>query len=185
MLSSVFVSFTEKTSFRARLQIMRPRMLTCYDMNFTRPNNTTAYAVGDLIANDGTPVAMSFRPMFKARSVYKVTGVTLVKSTVATTNANFKVHFFGAIPTFANNDNGVLALSSSVQNYMGGFSVDMTSGAIASGSELADFGSPSDSSLMVQADDNQLIYVCLEARAAYTPAALEVFRLKVFLEDFQ
>lgn len=146
--------------------------------SFTRPNNTTAYASGNLVANSTT--AGSVVPMAIALGNYIATGQTrltrvrLAKSGTTPTNASFRVHLFGALPTVANGDGGVWSANKAA-NYLG--SIDVASmkaftdgccdvGAATAGSEF-----------LIRLPAGATIYALLEARAAYTPVANEVFTL--------
>jgi hypothetical protein len=146
--------------------------------SFTRPNNTTAYASGQLIANSVT--AGSVVPLSLAISgnampgATRITRVRLAKNGTVNVNANFRVHLYGASPTVANGDGGAWS-SSQAASYLG--SIDVPSmkaftdgcsdvGAAAAGSEF-----------LLRLASGTVIYALIEARAAYTPAANEVFTL--------
>jgi hypothetical protein len=146
--------------------------------SFTRPNNTTAYASGQLVANSATAGAVL--PMALAVGGNSMPGATrltrlrLAKSGTANTNASFRVHLYGASPTVANGDGGAWS-SNQAAGYLG--SIDVASmkaftdgccdvGAAAAGSEF-----------LLRLAAGTTIYALLEARAAYAPAANEVFTL--------
>ncbi len=146
--------------------------------NFTRPNDTTAYAVGDLIAN--ATVAGSIVPMSFAIS--RATGkggmlrrIRLRKSGTSVTSASFRAHFYSASPTPSNGDNGAW-LTDQAANYVGACDVTIdrafTDGAGGNGIPI------SGSEINFIADT---YYVLLEARAAYTPVAQEIFTLELEL----
>ena len=152
--------------------------------SFTRPNNTTAYASGQLVANAVT--AGSVVPMALAvggnsmPGATRITRVRLSKNGTVSTNASFRVHLYGASPTLANGDGGVWT-SNQAANYLG--SIDVASmkaftdgccdvGAAAAGSEF-----------LLRLPAGTTIYALLEARAAYTPAANEVFTLTLETVD--
>jgi hypothetical protein len=154
------------------LQIWNP------SASFTRPNNTTAYASGNLVANSVT--AGSVVPMQlpiggnSMPGATRITRVRLIKSGTASTNASFRVHFYGALPIAANGD-GAAWSTSQAANYLG--SIDVASmkaftdgccdvGAATAGSEL-----------LIRLPAGTTIFALLEARAAYTPVANEVFTL--------
>ena len=74
--------------------------------SFTRPGDTTAYASGDLVANSTTAgsVVTPVVPVSRSRRVpsaeqLRVDRIKLLKSTVTTTNASFRVHLYKAAPT--------------------------------------------------------------------------------------
>lgn len=152
--------------------------------NFTRPSDTTAYAVGDLIANSTTNTSVT--PM--SWTVARVAGgngsirrARLRKSGTSTTNALFRLHLYNAtITTITNGDNGAWS-TSNVANYIGAIdiSVDRAFTDGASGNGVPNIGSEINFALA----SGQVIYGLLEARGAYTPANAEVFT--VHLEVFQ
>jgi hypothetical protein len=142
--------------------------------SFTRPSNTTAYAAGDLVANNAT--AGSVTPMtlsWPNGQNFAARNITLKKTKVDLTNASFNVWFFGASPTVTNGDNGAFAgdfLSSILFEPVRVDFAATATGAGVIGTSL--FG------------DNLLIlpatcYALLEALGAYTPASAEVFTLDV------
>lgn len=146
--------------------------------NFTRPSDTTAYAIGDLVANSTT--AGSVSPM--SFSLARVTGlggmvrrVRLRKSGTSITNASFRIHFYRASPTPSNGDNGAW-LTGSVADYVG--AVDITCDRVftdgASGNGVPNVGSE----LNFTSDT---YYALIEARAAYTPGNAEVFTVELEL----
>jgi hypothetical protein len=152
--------------------------------SFTRPNNTTAYASGALVANSITAGAVV--PMqlpLGGNSIpgsTRITRVRLTKSGTVSTNASFRAHFYGASPTVANGDGGAWS-SSQAATYLG--SIDIATmkaftdgccdvGAAAAGSEL-----------LIRLAAGTIFYALIEARAAYTPAANEVFTLTAEMVD--
>ena len=152
--------------------------------SFTRPNNTTAYASGQLVANAvtaGSVVPMAFGVGGNSMpGATRITRVRLSKNGTVSTNASFRVHLYGASPTLANGDGGVWT-SNQAANYLG--SIDVASmkaftdgccdvGAAAAGSEF-----------LLRLPAATTIYALLEARAAYAPAANEVFTLTLETVD--
>lgn len=139
---------------------------------FTRPNDTTAYASGDLVANSTT--AGSVAPLVwvvgagQGRA-FSLEGVTLKKSGTGVTNAAFRLHLYQATQTVTNGDNGAVVPSDG-DSYLG--SVDVTVDRVF-GDGAAGVGQPANPLLLVPADGS--VYGLLEARGAYTPAAQEVF----------
>lgn len=151
--------------------------------NFTRPGDTTAYAIGDLVANSTT--AGSVTPMqFSVGRIDSGSGmmrrVRLRKSGTSITNASFRLHLYAASPTPSNGDNGAW-LSDGVAGYIGSFDVTcdkvFTDGA--SGNGLPSVGSEINFLL----SSGLVYYGLLEARAAYTPANAEV--ITVIIETIQ
>ena len=149
-------------------------LLTTSVASFTRPNNTTAYASGQLIANDtaaGSVTPMSF-PIAKS-----ATGQTLMlrarisKTGTGTSGATFRIHFYEASPTAANGD-GAAWSTNKAASYLGNIDVAvsyaMTDGAAGFGSAAAG------AEMRLRLSVGSTIYGLLEARGAYTPTAQEV-----------
>jgi hypothetical protein len=149
--------------------------------SFTRPANVTAYASGDLVANDTVaanvvPLKLQL-PMQGASALLR--RLRLRKSSASITTASFRVHLFRTSPTpVAVGDNAALAsLPGDGTNYLG--SVDVTfDQAFASGA--TGFGAfATDSHVHQQTFDGGFIYALIEARSAYTPASGETFELQL------
>lgn len=142
--------------------------------SFTRPGDTTAYGVGDLVANSTTtasvvPMSFALGNAFP-QSTYRLTRARLFKSGTSATSANFRIHLYQGLPVAANGDNGAWSTTQAL-NWLG--NIDVTSmlaftdgcsgtGSAAAGSEMYIKGSA-------------VLYALLEAKAAYTPASAEIF----------
>ncbi len=151
--------------------------------NFTRPADTTAYAVGDLVANNttaGSVTPMSFTAASVSGGTFSALKVRLKKTGTSITNAAFKLHLYTTSPTVTNGDNGAF-LSNQAATWLGSF--DITSMTVfsdgAAGNGVATVGS----AISVILASGQIIYGLLEARGAYTPISGEVFT--VILEELQ
>ena len=148
---------------------------------FARPNDTTAYAAGDLVANAtsaGAVVAMKIDvgnafPNGKTR----ITRARLTKSGTSPTNANFRIHLYDTLPTPANGDNAAWSTDQAA-HWLG--NIDVTS-MLAFTDGCAGTGSATAGSEMFLALAGKSIWALLEAKAAYTPVANETFA--VTLED--
>ena len=160
------------------LQIWNPQA------SFTRPANTTAYASGQLVANSttaGSVVPMSFAIAGNSMpGATRITRVRLAKSGSLATNASFRVHLYATSPTPANGDGGVWSTDQST-SYLGAIDVPSMKaftdgccdvGAAAAGSEF-----------LLRLPAGKTIYALIEARAAYAPAASEVFTLTLEMVD--
>jgi len=146
--------------------------------SFTRPNDTTAYASGDLVANNttaGSVVPLSFPLGGNAMpGATRLTRVRLRKSGTTATNASFRVHLYGVSPTVASGDNGAWSTDQAA-NYLGAIDVPAMK-AFTDG--CCDVGSASaGSEFLVRLGAGATLFALLEARAAYVPAANEVFTL--------
>lgn len=150
---------------------------------FTRPADTTAYASGDLVANNttaGSVTPLSLTVARVAAGSFLLRRVRLRKSGTSVTNATFRVHFYSASPSVTNGDNGAW-LSSGSADYIGSMDVS-TMKAFSDGA--VGVGQPNEGyELTHKLASGQIVYALVEARAAYTPASAEVFLLTV--EDLQ
>ena len=145
------------------------------EAKFNRPANTTPYVADRLVAN--STVAASVAPM--AIQVLSAQGglcrfsrAKLTKTSVNLSNAVFRLHLFTALPVVANGDNGVFSVTG-VKDYIGAFDVVVDT-AFVDGS--CGFGLP-----VVGLDQysrilsGTIIYVLIQAKAAYTPTSGEEF----------
>jgi hypothetical protein len=140
----------------------------------TRPNDTTAYAAGDLVANSttaGSVTPLSFS-VARAAVLPAVTAVRLRKTGTSITNAVFRLHLFSSSPTVANGDNGAFSASGQA-GYLGAVDVVMsqvfTDGAFGEGVPVFE-----ELPFAMTANPTTL-YGLIEVRQAYTPIAVEVF----------
>lgn len=150
---------------------------------FTRPNDTTAYAAGDLVANDttaGNVTAMSWVIPGGSKNIAKIVQVTMSKSDgTDVTNATFRVHFFNVSPLApANGDNGafspvVTAMAASA--YLG------HSGTITHvlGGDSAGHANPA---IPLTGLTNDTVYGLVEATGAYQGAAQETISVQFVAE---
>ena len=146
--------------------------------SFTRPGDTTAYASGDLVANSTTAgsVVTPVVPVSRSASAFgqqlRVDRIKLLKSTVTTTNASFRVHLFKAAPTtLANGDNAAFS-TNGASGYLGFFDIaamqaftDGAVGFIATGANA------------ITLESTTTVACLLEARGAYAPGNAEVFTI--------
>jgi len=140
---------------------------------FTRPNDTTAYASGDLVANSTT--AGSVVPMsLGAANGLLLRSVSVKKSGTGVSNASFRVHFFALTQTVTNGDNGAI-IPSDGDSYLG--SADVTVDRVC---EDGAVGCGLLASPLPLAAPGGTVFALLEARGAYTPAAQEVFVVTLF-----
>lgn len=152
--------------------------------NFTRPADNTAYASGDLVANNTT--AGSVTPMtFTAGRVdpgnFCIRRAKIKKSNATLTNAQFRLHLYSTLPTVANGDNA--AFSSIEAGYLGAIDVTVDQ---AFSTQAAGFGVPNKGSeINVALASGQAIYGLLEARAGYGGAAANAEVFTVTLEAWQ
>ena len=149
--------------------------------SFSRPNDTTQYASGDLVANSTTagsvtPLTFADAALLSGRGGKSI-GARLRKSGTSLTNAMFRLHIFGSAPTgFVAGDNGAFSCAG-VANYVGAFDITcdrtFTDGVFGRGA------TPLSGSFLEYVCAATSLFGVLEARAAYTPAAQEVFTLSL------
>lgn len=154
--------------------------------SFTRPNDTTAYATGDLVANNanvGSVAALTFAVL--STLTLKVCRAKLKKSGTTTTLATFRLHLFVGDPAastgLSNGDNGALAFNDTAAvGYRGFIDLDMTgnNGRVNRDSAMA-IGVPAVGTEILIAPTGAAVYGLLEALAGYTPAANEVFTVEL------
>lgn len=140
--------------------------------SFNRPANTTAYALGNLVANSttaGSVVPMSFTASRATGKGGMVRRARIRKTGTGLTNASFRLHLYGASPTPSNGDGGVW-LTDKALDYIGAIDVTVdrafTDGAAGNGVPITG------AEINYVADT---IYGLIEARGAYTPASGETF----------
>lgn len=145
--------------------------------NFTRPADTTQYAVGDLVANSttaGNVVALKFAPVVNTvGNAVRIEAARIFKSGTGTTSASFRLHLYEASPgTPANGDNG--AWSTAGKDYAGAIDVVVdrvfTDGAFGRGLPLTNTPMT-----FLPGAGEKAVYGLLEARGTYTPGNAEVF----------
>lgn len=158
--------------------------------SFTRPADTTAYAVGDLVANSttaGSVVPLSFANAVRsAGDCVRIERVRIEKSGTSLTNASFRLHLFEASPTPTVGDNGVFnnagaLATNNVLNMAGTFPVTL----IWSGSDgAAGIGVPTTGGgATVSPTSGTTLFGLLEVTGVYTPVSGEVFY--VVLEGYR
>lgn len=145
--------------------------------SFTRPSNTTAYAAGDLVANDTTANLVAAMSLNWGGSLSGNLRRIMMRTSNATIAlGNFHVWLFRVDPSalVTNGDNGALAgLSFTTYGLIHVAPVNL----YASMSGVGGWGeSTYDPGL---AELPQTVYALLEARAAYVPASAEVFSLQI------
>lgn len=152
----------------------------------TRPNDTTQYASGDLIANNTTAGSVTpltfYVPYGRGLKIHRA---AVSKTSTTVTDAQFRVHLFTDSPTVANGDNG--AISFSVSGYLGYIDVDGQAPAMTGGSKA--YGVYVNNSvfapLLAYIDVDRKIYGLIEARDTYTPTAQETLTVTLLGEAYQ
>jgi hypothetical protein len=150
---------------------------------FMRPNNTTAYAPGQLVANATTagsvvPLQIDLGNVAAVgHGMTRITRARLFKSGTSPTNASFRIHLYQAAPACANGDGGAW-LTDNAANWLG--NIDVAS-MLAFTDGCAGTGSATAGSEMFLRLASGSVFTLIEARGAYAPIANETFTLT--LED--
>lgn len=154
--------------------------------SFTRPNDTTAYASGDLVANNttaGSVTPMTFRLGYGQSIQIKQVRLLIAGITV-NTNAKFLLHLYNTSPTVTNGDNGAWLSTSS--GYLGNVAIDATLSTFSD--NTVGIGTPVFTSVGVPwvavGDTNWKLYGLLSATAAYTPGAQKIFTASLIGECY-
>jgi hypothetical protein len=149
--------------------------------SFARPNDTTAYAAGDLVANSTTagsvvPMQIPLGNQFP-NGMTRLNRVRLIKSGTGVANATFRVHLYESSPTPANGDNGAWSTDQAA-HWLGSIDIAamlaFTDGAAGTGA------APAGGEMFLKLA-GKTVYALIAALGAYTPAANETFTL--ILED--
>jgi hypothetical protein len=153
---------------------------------FTRPADTTAYAVGDLMANNtvaGSVVPLSWTAARVAGGSFLVRRARIAKTSTSVANAVFRLHLYATDPSAAagitNGDNG--AWLTKTAGYVGSFDVTLDKVFSDGSAGTGVLQSLTGSEISVHLASGQTLYGLLEARAAYAPASAETFTVVVEL----
>lgn len=168
------------------LPVWAPGGLLTVTASLTRPADTTAYAVGDLVANSttaGTPLELLGATRGAGEAI-RIERVRLRKSGAGLTNAAFRIHLFRKAPTLSAGDNGVFNASgvlalADIEGHVGAVDLvmDLAAAAGARGVGLPSSGSGVTCESAGVAGHETSLWALIEARGAYTPGAGETFYL--------
>lgn len=148
---------------------------------FNRPADTTAYAVGDLIAPSTTPGVGNVITIAGISRIPSGTG-RIIRVRVATDQAAFagtlRVHLFKTAVAPTVGDNGALAGAvPNYINYYGMADVTLAQGILSNGAKgFMAFSPPIAFDVPDGVSD---IYYLLETRTAFTPASAQRFSMTV------
>ena len=160
-----------------------PFQINNLSAGFARPNDTIAYAAGDLVANATAagavvPLRIDLGAIAAVgHGMTRITRARLTKSGPSAANASFRIHLYEAAPVPANGDNGAWSTDHAA-SWLG--SIDVTS-MLAFTDGCTGTGSATAGSEMFLRLAGAAVFALLEAKASYTPVANEVFTLT--LED--
>lgn len=150
--------------------------------SFTRPNDTTQYAAGDLVANSTTAGSVAQMSWAFQNQIW-IRKVRIHKSDPDVTGAAFRLwlHNDSAV-TFSNGDNGAASIATStlaIADVLDGLDVTVDAslgGAGDLGFATFDRG--------IYLTPSNTVYGFLEARGTYTPGAQEVFTVTLYGETY-
>ncbi len=151
--------------------------------SFTRPDNTTTYADGDLVANS-TTAADTVALKFHLERGGKIIAARLSKSDATTLTADdFTVHFYGSNPgASAVGDNAAFLTTSVLMADKVG---EVIFGAMVGASDDAfvykKFGVEDSVSDPIPVPGHT-VFAYIEVNGAWVPAAEEVFTLTIYYE---
>src|SRR5262249_40104921 len=155
------------------LRSTMPFQINNLSAGFTRPNDTTAYAAGDLVAN--STAAGSVVPLridlgnvaAVGHGMTRITRARLTKSGTSPTNASFRIHLYETAPTAQNGDNGAWSTDRAA-SWLG--SIDVTS-MLAFTDGCTGVGSATPGSEMFLRLAVGAIFALLGAKAAFARVA--------------
>lgn len=156
--------------------------VTASTASFTRPANTTTYAIADLVADDTTAGSVNPMVFTLPSSNFKLQRVSITKSNTTTTSATFRLHLYSSSPTVANGDN--LSWSSTISNYLGDIDIDCSTRSFSNGGFGFGIFSASDFPVYLAVDQTLKVYGLLEAKAAYSPTSNETFTVTLYGETY-
>jgi hypothetical protein len=162
--------------------------------SFTRPADTTQYAVGDLVANNTAAASVQAMPFdmgpadADGNKKLHIAGARLHASKNSVTAASFRLHLYSATPTFTSaGDNSAYGtvVATGNANWIASFDVTLralhadgasgimtpTEGAIEP--QLLTGGNPG---------SPVIVYGLLEALDVYTPSSGETFSVRLLVE---
>jgi len=155
------------------------RAILKVDDSFSRPADTTQYAVGDLVANSttaGSVTAMSFVVTRYSQGAGELVGGRISKTSNVTTDAEFRVHLYVSSPTAANGDNAAWLTTGAgaTPTYIGHIdSLPMKAFSDGASARLAI--SSTGTQIRFKLSSGSSIKELIEARGAYVPTSGETF----------
>ena len=156
---------------------------------FTRPADTTAYTIGDVIG-PAVAAVQSFGPCVRSPGFGgRVTGVTLTKSDKSVTLTTFDLYLFHTAPAAIADNAEFLPTDAEILNLIGIIPMAAAS-FVQSGGAANALNAVYHSSAVAQRPDilfqcasgSQTIYGVLVARGAYVPVSGEVISILLHIE---
>ncbi len=150
-----------------------------FRVEFTRPNNTTAYAVGDVVGPNPA-AALTLTPNQENAVIlgqsYLVKSIRLVTNNTTVTNGNFKLYFFKEAPTGIADNSPFTLLYSQNAIRSGNYQLPLVA-VEGSGGDCAE-AYASDVNIPIKTTANGISAV-LVAEGAYTPAGGQTFYISI------
>lgn len=145
----------------------------------TRPADSTGYTAGDLVANNTTAGSVTVPTVTVARVAG---GSGMIRSAILKTNhttgldaINFTVDIWSAAPTFTNGDNGVYAVATNGDKWLGSLSGSFRQFADYASAMLAPDGGVGELSFKLASGTD--VYWTMRTNGAFTPASGKTFNL--------
>ena len=159
--------------------------LAVVSAEFTRPADTTAYAIGDVVGNStsaATPLSIAGCARVNAGSGYIVRAAFIADQKSIT--PSFRVHVFNAAPTQSNDNAAHRALYVDVSKRVGEFIIGpMTTPTDTTNSTLSRAVDMNLRIPFVCASGSTTLYFIFEALSAFTPANAGKFTLQLAIDQ--
>lgn len=159
-------------------------LATIHATQMTRPGDTNAYTIGDLVANSTTIASVTGlvfpNAVRRPGEALRIERLRLRKSTPLLTNASFRVYICRALPGLSVGDNGafnasgVLAVDN-IQHVIGWFDVTMDRAGAAGARGVGVPNNGAAITLTPSGASSTTLIGLIEATAAYAPGSAEAF----------
>lgn len=152
--------------------------------SFTRPADTTAYTIGDLVANSVTAASVVPIQFNVGSKGGQVVWIKFANNRTTITNATFTVSFYATNPCATAptaGDNGALATKEAGLLGIVPLTIMVTNNDF--GSSIIKLGDTNFLSGVYVPNSTGTLYALVKAAAAYTPASAEVFTLSIGVQN--
>jgi hypothetical protein len=156
--------------------------------SFTRPSDTTQYAVGDVVGPVTTPAAMSFPNAARANGGSgKILELMLAFDLETITTATFRLHFFNAVLTPQADNAAFTGVSTNPSTYLGYLDppilVTQAGGTLGQIRHAVNSTTTSGLPFYYQcADGGTGLWVVMTAIGTYTPKSAGIVRLSLTVQ---
>lgn len=152
------------------------------EASFTRPNDTTAYASGDLIANSTTAGSVVPLEFNVGKGGFQIHNMVFQKNGTGVTNATHDLEIFcgDTKPTNTAGDNAAFTLANCPKEGHLSTVVNTDIGTYGACVDGATIFSANWGMFLVGYAETGHIWMFLRAKGAYTPAANEVFTVTLY-----